>query len=181
MNPFLAFVGSLANHSLGHSVSSRRAILQALVITPIVAGCLLLTSCGWETKLTFQERGGTATVIIYQPFPINEAGMKVVLVDGSHNITLIERHADTFLHFVNVYWTADHHSVAVFTCGSEVAYDRSSGVFTPFSEFSARVAEQIRQEYRVSTGVGDDRAVFSWACAEGSDEFLKRYPEARAR
>src|SRR5260370_37898366 len=162
-------------------IRNKFGLLRKAQLNAIVLCCTLFCCCGWEKKLTFEEKTGHSRVEIYQPFPINEAGISVILVENGRTVTLLERRADTFLEFVDVLWS-DQESVAVYACGAvEVAYDLRVQKPIPFSVLRSRVAQHIRAAYQVPRNIVGEDAVFSWACFDGREEFLKRYPSAKGR
>jgi len=141
-----------------------------------------MSGCGrWQQKVEFVAQNN-ARIRIYQPFPINEAGLKVLLVQDGRETELLYRRADTFLEFADVWWAPDRSSVAVFSCGvAEVAYDLKNHRPLPFSSARSNMAQHIRAEYRLSKAQNSDKETFSWACsADGQEAFFKRYPQARA-
>ncbi len=155
--------------------------LQSVQLSTVVLCSILFYSCGWQKKVTFEEKNTHSRVEIYQPFPINEAGIRVVLVEHDHIVLLLERRADTFLSFIDVYWTPDRRSVAVYSCGSgEIAYDLKARKPIPFSSLRSGVAQHIRTMYQLPADIISEDAVFRWACLDGQEQFLKRYPGAVA-
>jgi hypothetical protein len=167
------------NH--GGSVTWGRSF-RCLKLASIFVAAAFSCSCGWEKKLEFDQKNGHSRIEVHQPFPINEAGVRVLLVENGQTTNLFERRADTFLEFVDVYWAPDQSSVAVYACGSvELAYDLKAHKPLPFSAMRPGIAQHIRVEYQVPKSIAGPDAVLSWACFDGRDEFLKRYPRAAGR
>jgi hypothetical protein len=145
-----------------------------------------LASCGWEKKLTLRQDNGEGRVEIEEPFPINGSGLRIVHESHGEKATLLEVRADTFLSFADAVWTQDGSTVAVFICRGgpdiRVAYDVKNHHPLAFTEaFKKMLANDIRNRYRPSNASGSDELVFRWACSEGQQPFLSRYPDAVAR
>ena len=140
-----------------------------------------LSGCGWQKKVEFVSPQGSVRIRIYQPFPINEAGLKLVLLQDGHEFELLYRRADTFLQFADVWWAPDGASVAVYSCGIvEAAFDLRTHKPLAFSSVRSSMAQHIRAEYDLSKTRDVDAEAFSWACsARGHEAFLNHYPKAR--
>ena len=120
------------------------------------------------------------TLEIKQPFPINEAGIRITLKHNNLTKTVYEKRGDTFLEFVDVAWSSGDTAVGFFMCGFPLAYETDDANPIPFVRMEGTVAAHIRVEYRLDPKL-TDKEVFDWACTEGTTAFLKRYPQARAR
>src|SRR5438552_419633 len=96
-------VGAPKQQDRGGSASRRRSFLY-LNLASIFLATACSCCCGWEKKLEFDQNNGHSRIEIYQPFPINEAGVRVLLVESGRTIKLFEKRADTFLEFVDVFW-----------------------------------------------------------------------------
>jgi hypothetical protein len=151
-----------------------------------VIAALLLGTCGcglWERKLVFTGSVGGDSLEIKQPFPINEAGIRIILNHKNFTKTVYEVRGDTFLAFVDVAWSSGDTAVALFECGfpRSLAYETDDANPIPFVRMEATVAAHIRVEYRLDPKL-TDKEVFDWACStEGVTAFSKLYPQARAR
>ena len=155
---------------------------SALWYLPFVILVVSLSGCGWQEKLEFVSPHSSARVTILQPFPINEAAVKVILSQNGSKTELFYRRADTFLEFADAWWAPDGSTVAVYLCGiTGIAYDLKGRKPLPFSTVRSNIAEHIRAQYHLSNADKDDDATLSWACSEEARRmFLTRYPKAKA-
>ena len=150
----------------------------------IAIGVLFLFGCGWERKLVFPSPSNSETVEIDQPFPINGAGIRVLLNANRTSKTLYELRVDAFLDFAAVAWSTAG-DVAVFTCGTpplRLAYSLKDSGPIPFSRMEVSLISDLRKEYALDAAGLSDKGVLEWACSsEGKRAFLKRYPAAKPR
>jgi hypothetical protein len=143
----------------------------------------LLTNCGWERKLIFQAPSHDASIEIYQPFPLNASGLRIVLNRQGTSNVLFEKRVDAYIQFADVAWpTKDSVAVFIWIGGSpvEVAYDLGNKKFVPYGNFRPAVAKHIRETYSLKN-ISTDTATVAWACNEGREPFLKRNPDAAPR
>ncbi len=164
--------------------ASKDPKLSHAISASILIAALGLTNCGWERKITFKDPNSASLVEIRQPFPLNVAGLKIVLLDGRRETLLLNRRADTFLSFADVVWRANPATVGVFACTGgtrvEVAFDRAKSEPVAFDTIGALIADHIRHEYGINNNESE-RDVLRWACQEGQREFLRRHPEAQTK
>jgi hypothetical protein len=143
----------------------------------------LLTNCGWERKLIFQAPSHDASIELYQPFPLNASGLRIVLNHQGTTTVLFDKRVDAYIQFADVVWpTNDTVAVFIWIGGSpiEVAYDLLNKKFVPYGTFRPTVAKHIRETYSLRN-VSTDIATLAWACNEGREPFLKRNPDAAPR
>jgi hypothetical protein len=154
-----------------------RCVFALFTLAPVT-----LTGCGWQRKVEFAARSSDARILLYQPFPINEAGLRIVLRQNGRDFTLLDRHADTFLEFVHVWWASDLSLVAILSCGiGETAYDLRAHKPVSYTSLKTEVAQSIRVQYALPSTMKSDKDVFLWACSSnGQAAFFQRYPSAKA-
>ena len=143
---------------------------------------ILLASCGWERKLSFERHDRSASVEFMQPFPANGWGLEVRLITSSGQQTLYRIRGDVFLEFAQVYWSSDNKTVGIFTCGSpalKLAYEMPTHAKVPFSSIEKEMRATIEKTYeRRDRSIG----ALEWACSiEGKDAFYRQYPGAVPR
>jgi hypothetical protein len=150
----------------------------------VVWGTLLLSGCGWERKLDFASPSNRASVEIDQPFPINGAGIRIVVNANGVSKTVYELRVDAFLDFAAVAWSPVD-DLAIFTCGTpsiKLAYSVSQSHPIPFTSMEPLLVSSLRRDYRLSHIGLKDEDVLEWACSpSGKHEFLGHYPSAAPR
>jgi hypothetical protein len=138
---------------------------------------------GAENSL--QKRpAGHESIEIQQRFPINLWGLRILLHHDGTRTTIFESRGDTFLSFADVLWSADNKELAVFICGNpplRMAYSLSKNRSLPFGRMRSDVAGHIQADYHLVTNKMSVDETFLWACTEGKEAFLRRYPEAAVR
>jgi hypothetical protein len=148
----------------------------------ITIGAVFLAGCGWERKLVFTSPSTHESVEIDQPFPINGAGIRVLLNANRTSKTLYELRVDAFLDFATVVWSSAG-DVAVFTCGTpplRLAYSAKDSQPIPFASMEASLVSDLRKEYELGASRISDKGVLEWACSsDGKREFLRHHPDAK--
>lgn len=156
----------------------KRRVFAVLVVSGFAC------ACGWQNKVVFRSSSGVTGIEIQQPFPLNEAGVRVILKRRAGDVTLYTERADTVLSFADAVWVKEEDSVAVFACiGSRSireAYSLTRNAPIPFDSLRSNLARKIRNEYKVASDPDDPESVFTWACSQGEHAFFQRYPSARA-
>jgi hypothetical protein len=176
-------MGSPFNSATAWAGGELWAIMLARLVFVTLA-MAMFGACGWQEKVVFVAEHRGDRIVIYQPFPINEAGIKVVLERGGASTILFEQRGDTFLGFADVCWNDDQTRVGVYIVGagnSSYGYDISAGKRVPFETLRHWVAQDIRKRYKLPADVRTDDEVFAWSKGpEASRQFLIHYPRAKA-
>lgn len=149
----------------------------------VIAITLLLTSCGWQERLRFSSPDKSSLVRVLSPYPLDSAGLAIVLQTRAGAKDLYRSRGDVFLFFFDIYWSADN-KLAIITCGNpslRIAYDVQRSRSLEFQHFEVEMAQVIRQNYNL-TKMRDPKSVLDWACKEeGRNAFLERFPSAISR
>ena len=145
---------------------------------------IVLGGCAWGRKTLFSSPTGSTSLEIQQRFRFNLWGIRVLLHKGESIRTLYEMRGDTFLTFMDVFWSTDNRSLAVFTCGLpslRMAYDLIGDRALPFDELQPGMTAHIRTEYHLDPKNMSDKETLLWACTDGRETFAQRHPEAVVR
>jgi len=138
----------------------------------------MVGGCTWERKAVFKHPRGGDSVEIQQRFPVNLWGIRILLHRKGSAKTLYEKRGDTFLTFVDVFWSVDSKELAVFTCGSpslRMAYNLTDDHSLPFVQMQSDVAAHIRTEYHLDSNKMSDEDTLLWACTDGQDAFSRHH------
>jgi len=157
--------------------------MRQLFLGLVLLVCGSLTDCGWERRLAFQAPSSGASIEIFQPFPLNASGLRIVLKRQGDTTVLFEKRVDAYIQFADVVWpTRDAVAVFVWIGGNpiEIAYDFADKKFLQYATLRSAVARHIRETYSLPNVLTDD-ATIAWACNEGREAFLTRNPGAAPR
>jgi len=146
---------------------------QMIIILMIAPGC------GWRKTMTFFSPSHKAAIEIWQRPIANELGIVVQYVSDGRKVTLYERHRETLIHFVHVYWSRDESTVGVLGTGSlsfGVALDTKSGKERSFEQIKKDIGQSIGTTYGVPRGY--DPVEWAWSDAAFA-AFSTLHPEIR--
>ena len=156
-------------------IAGMRSVVATL---PPLLAIALAGGCGWRETMHFESPSGKAVVEIMQTRVANEWGIRVRLLAEEKARVLYERHGETLIYFVHVYWSPDESKVAVLATGSlifKVAFDLRNDKRLPFEDLRSAVGDSIRKAYHLPV----DKDPIYWAASDGQFAFWKLHPEIK--
>lgn len=144
----------------------------------LILVCVVLSSCGWEQKISFSSPSGKRHLEVWQPRVENVSGMELRLREGSGSRLIYKSPGEAYVYFAEAFWTKDERQVAILVVGTSsypLAYDLSIRKLIPFDRLKNGIAEQIAKDYQRPR---KDEAI-DWASTnEAWDQFRRLHPTA---